>query len=139
MEVRCCIGMHALSARSPAAFPSSDNNVPTCGSVYSHLVRNPDVAWADIPDLPKAASKLLDEKFARSTSRIATAQRSVDGTIKLLVTLQDGLQVESVIMTYDTTGGCCQLLGCMRMVLKCACAYACACTAHPGSPCGAST
>eukprot|EP00955_Chlamydomonas_euryale_P104016 365535-Chlamydomonas_euryale.AAC.52 len=71
----------------------------------SHLVRNPDIEWSDVPDLPKAAQQLLSEKFTRCTSTVAQTQRSSDGeTVKLLVTLQDGYQVESVIMTYDTTG-----------------------------------
>ncbi|GFH12088.1 predicted protein, partial [Haematococcus lacustris] len=39
------------------------------------------------------------------TSRVIQCQRSSDGsTIKLLVELQGGQQVESVIMAYDTTG-----------------------------------
>ena len=35
------------------------------------------------------------------TSTVATKQISSDGTIKLLVRLQDGLEVEAVVMTYD--------------------------------------
>jgi adenine C2-methylase RlmN of 23S rRNA A2503 and tRNA A37 len=39
------------------------------------------------------------------TTRLLGAQRSADGeTTKLLVQLQDGLQVEAVIMQYDNTG-----------------------------------
>lgn len=49
---------------------------------------------------------LLERQFTRLSSRLVHAQRSADGeTVKMLVQLQDGLQVESVIMTYDTTAG----------------------------------
>ncbi len=48
----------------------------------------------------------LDAGFAMHTTRLLGAQRSSDGeTTKLLVKLQDGLQVEAVIMEYDNTGG----------------------------------
>ena len=41
----------------------------------------------------------------RSTSAVERAQRSSDGsTVKLLVRLQDGLQVEAVVMTYERGG-----------------------------------
>ena len=39
------------------------------------------------------------------TTRLVHHQASSTGeAVKLLIELQDGLQVESVIMTYDTTG-----------------------------------
>jgi hypothetical protein len=36
----------------------------------SSLLRNPEVAWEDIPNLPKAAWTLLDEQFSRSSSQV---------------------------------------------------------------------
>ncbi|GBF88258.1 dual-specificity RNA methyltransferase [Raphidocelis subcapitata] len=72
--------------------------------VYSALLRDPQVAWASIPNLPKAAAALLGSRFSHSTSRVLRVQSSVGGdTVKLLIELQDGLQVEAVVMTYDTT------------------------------------
>ena len=58
-----------------------------------------------MPDLPKAACALLDKEYVRSTSVVEKAQKSSDGsTCKLLVRLQDGMQVEAVVMTYDKDG-----------------------------------
>lgn len=58
-----------------------------------------------MPDLPKAACALLDKDYVRSTSVVEKAQKSSDGsTCKLLVRLQDGMQVEAVVMTYDKDG-----------------------------------
>lgn len=65
-------------------------------------MKNPDVELSSIPDLPKAACELLDRDFVRFTSTVEQCQLSSDGTRKLLIRLQDGLKVESVIMVYDT-------------------------------------
>jgi hypothetical protein len=68
------------------------------------LLRDPEVAWSAIPDLPKAAAVLLEARFARMTSSVLSVQRSGGGdTTKLLIQLQDGQQVEAVVMNYDTT------------------------------------
>jgi hypothetical protein len=70
------------------------------------MIRHPGSSWREVPDLPKAAVAALDAGFALHTTRLLAAQRSSDGeTTKLLVQLQDGLQVESVVMEYDNTGG----------------------------------
>ena len=72
-----------------------------------HLLRHPDAAWAEVPMLPKAAQAVLEQRFVRATSSLEACQRSADGTTtKLLVRLQDGLQVEAVVMTYSHPGAC---------------------------------
>ena len=68
------------------------------------LCQDFQVPYADIPNLPKAASQILERQFVRSTSTVEKCQTSGDGTRKLLVRLQDGLEVESVIMVYETAG-----------------------------------
>ena len=71
----------------------------------SALLRDPEVAWADISNLPKAACLILDEQFSRCTSKVLQCQEAATAdTTKLLIQLQDGLQVEAVVMHYDTTG-----------------------------------
>lgn len=60
----------------------------------SALLRDPEVPWDAIPDLPKAAAAILQASFAHATSRVLRLQRSACGdTTKLLVQLQDGMQV----------------------------------------------
>lgn len=60
----------------------------------------------DIPDLPKALYAVVEEKFALTTSKVIKREDSSDGTTtKLLVELQDGQRVETVIMRY----GCVQM------------------------------
>ena len=83
----------------------------------SHLVRYPGSTWHDIPDFPKAAAAALDSGFALHTTRVLEVQRSAKGdTTKLLVQLQDGLQVEAVVMEYDNTGvGLQRALGTRKM------------------------
>ena len=85
---------------------------------YRHLARNPDVAWGDIPDFPRAACDVLEQQFVRRSARVDERCTSSDGeTTKLLITLQDGLKVEAVIMRYDTSPGA----GAPLYFLPCAC------------------
>ncbi len=51
--------------------------------------------------------QLLDNKFHNLTSTVLQCQTSGSAdTTKLLLKLQNGMQVEAVIMHYDTTGMC---------------------------------
>ena len=60
---------------------------------------------------------LLDKDFVRSTSTVEQQQVSSDGTTtKLLVRLQDGMQVEAVVMTY-TKGGMAFATSCVHCAL----------------------
>eukprot|EP00730_Choanoeca_flexa_P013746 TRINITY_DN5659_c0_g1_i1.p1 TRINITY_DN5659_c0_g1~~TRINITY_DN5659_c0_g1_i1.p1 ORF type:complete len:466 (+),score=98.01 TRINITY_DN5659_c0_g1_i1:59-1456(+) len=55
----------------------------------------------DIPELPKALCKLVDDKFTLTTSRLVKEETSADNsTTKLLIELQDGARIETVIMRY---------------------------------------
>ena len=72
--------------------------------------------------------------------QVVQAQHSADGeTTKLLLELQDGLTVESVIMHYDTSGagllesGCAHLVV-QRLLLDAACSW----FPHPTLPCHSS-
>ncbi|GAB4814820.1 hypothetical protein N2152v2_001866 [Parachlorella kessleri] len=88
-----------------AAFEEHHIKPSHIAKLYRYLLRHgAEARWQDVPNLPQAAVALLERDFARTTSRLVHAQHSASGdTIKLLVQLQDGLQVESVVMTYDTT------------------------------------
>ena len=70
-----------------------------------YLAKHPEAAWEDVPNLPKAAVQLLNDRFAQLTSSVVQCQTSSGGdTTKLLLRLQNGMEVEAVIMHYDTTG-----------------------------------
>eukprot|EP00878_Enallax_costatus_P031373 GHUV01034308.1.p1 GENE.GHUV01034308.1~~GHUV01034308.1.p1 ORF type:complete len:406 (+),score=101.34 GHUV01034308.1:170-1387(+) len=72
--------------------------------IWSSLLRHPDIAWTDIPEIPKAAVSVLEEQSTRLTSSVLNCQQSVGAdTTKLLIQLQDGMQVEAVVMHYDTS------------------------------------
>lgn len=69
-----------------------------------HLIRHPEATWSDVPGLPKAAVALLDKYFVKYTTTVKDCKASSSGdTVKLLVELQDGLQVEAVVMTYTNS------------------------------------
>jgi len=88
----------AAGVRSPAA---------ALHSLYIRLLKHPAEEPGDAADaifeFPRAAAVALRAGFVRSTSAVQSAARSADGTLKLLIRLQDGLQVEAVVMSYDTT------------------------------------
>lgn len=55
--------------------------------------------------MPRAAILLLNERFTHLTTSVLQCQTSSNAdTTKLLLKLQNDMQVEAVIMHYDTTG-----------------------------------
>ena len=70
-------------------------------TVWRNILRNGAHSWREIRDLPNALRMVLDRDFVLLTSRVIRADHSTDGsTTKLLVELQDGHRIESVIMRY---------------------------------------
>ena len=62
--------------------------------------------WDGIEDLPKELYTLLPDYFVPLSTRVVTKHESKGAdTTKLVVELQDGLQVETVIMRYDPKKG----------------------------------
>lgn len=55
----------------------------------------------DVPELPKEARSIIDSRFTLSTSEVLSRTDARDGsTTKLLIRLQDGQKIETVIMRY---------------------------------------
>lgn len=87
-----------------AAFQEAGVKPSHLTTLYKYLAKDPDAAWEDVPNLPKAAVQLLHEQFAQLTSSVVQCQSSSGGdTTKLLLRLQNSMEVEAVIMHYDTT------------------------------------
>jgi 23S rRNA (adenine(2503)-C(2))-methyltransferase len=76
------------------------------GRLWRYFLDQPDGDFANVHDLPRRVLAPLEDNFARITSTVVRKQESIDGTIKLLVKLQDGHEVESVIIPHacDETG-----------------------------------
>lgn len=82
-----------------------DNNIKegAARKLWRYLIQQPEAAssYHDIPEFPKAAKALLDKDFVLTTSKVISRTDAKDGsTTKLLVQLQDGQRIESVIMRY---------------------------------------
>ena len=61
-----------------------------------------DLSESRVPGIPKFARDQIPERFALITTTIADCQTSKDGsTTKMVVELQDGHRVESVVMRHD--------------------------------------
>ncbi|GMH42476.1 hypothetical protein BSKO_10395 [Bryopsis sp. KO-2023] len=88
-----------------SAFRENDIKEVHAWKLWSYILRNVGSTWHDVPDFPVAAKQLLDSDFSMSTSHVVKSRTSKDGeTTKLLIELQDGMRVETVVMHYDTTG-----------------------------------
>ena len=55
----------------------------------------------EIPGLPKRLNTPLADKFIMCSSKVVQQRLSTDGTIKLLIELQDGQRVEAVIIPHS--------------------------------------
>lgn len=64
-------------------------------------------AFEEMTDLPAAFRERLRDRFTPGRSEIARRQQSSDGTVKLLLRLADGKEIESVLLPYpDRTSVC---------------------------------
>ncbi|RHY82939.1 hypothetical protein DYB31_015014 [Aphanomyces astaci] len=81
-----------------------------------------DISVRDIPHLPSHAYPLLEAKFAAFTTTVAEQHTSSDGTVKLLITLQDGHNIEAVIMKHSGRNTLCvsSQVGCQMGCTFCA-------------------
>ncbi|KAI8925386.1 hypothetical protein BC831DRAFT_461363, partial [Entophlyctis helioformis] len=69
--------------------------------LWRYFVQQGASTYADVPGLPKQALAVLQAEFTPLTSRVVSRTDAADGsTTKLLVELQDGQRIESVIMRY---------------------------------------
>ncbi|KAJ3290216.1 sorting nexin [Borealophlyctis nickersoniae] len=69
--------------------------------IWRLMLQQNATSYDDIPELPKTARQVLDSEFAIMTSKVVSRTDAADGsTTKLLVELQDGQRIESVIMRY---------------------------------------
>jgi 23S rRNA (adenine2503-C2)-methyltransferase len=72
-----------------------DFNPAAATRIWKHFLKNPQSnSFHDIPALPKGLYDLLEKNFAILSSTVDTVSRSSDGTVKLLIRMQDGNLVE---------------------------------------------
>lgn len=85
-----------------------DNNgikVEHANKIWRFLLRNTTSEIIECPELPKIAYELIPKNFVPFTTKVESINTSDDRTTtKLLVRLQDGGLVETVIMRYDGRG-----------------------------------
>lgn len=68
------------------------------GQVLSWVYKRHVVEWADMSNLPLRLREKLLSEWAIVTSRIEKVRSSEDGTMKLLIQLSDGQEIESVFI-----------------------------------------
>jgi sorting nexin-8 len=72
--------------------------------LWRAFLKDPDCEFTAIPEFPKRISQILDDEFVRISSTVSSVHESIDGTIKLLIKLQDGHEVETVIIDHTKRG-----------------------------------
>jgi adenine C2-methylase RlmN of 23S rRNA A2503 and tRNA A37 len=84
----------------------NDINPVHAHRLWQHFIRNPSSTnIRDCPDIPKRAYELLERNFVVHTTSLVSSSYSLDkNTIKLLIRLQDGSLIETVIMKYGDDG-----------------------------------
>lgn len=71
------------------------------GKIWQHLVENMDCPLDEIPGIPTKIRQPLKRHFVPTTSTVSNVQVSeVDGTVKLLVRLQDNHEIECVLISH---------------------------------------
>ncbi|KAJ3193979.1 sorting nexin, partial [Irineochytrium annulatum] len=86
------------------AFESRSLKMHHVQNIHRCLIQQNAQAVDDIPDLPKLAREFLKSDFAFLTSKVVERSDAKDGsTTKLLIQLQDGQRIETVIMRYGST------------------------------------
>eukprot|EP00929_Paragymnodinium_shiwhaense_P111162 TRINITY_DN7880_c0_g1_i1.p1 TRINITY_DN7880_c0_g1~~TRINITY_DN7880_c0_g1_i1.p1 ORF type:complete len:484 (-),score=110.12 TRINITY_DN7880_c0_g1_i1:356-1705(-) len=69
------------------------------GKIWKHMLANPDCPLDQIPQCPERIRSALKEEFVYCTSTVVkTTMSNLDGTIKMLIRLQDGGEVEAVLI-----------------------------------------
>jgi 23S rRNA (adenine(2503)-C(2))-methyltransferase len=72
------------------------------GKIWKHVVANPDCLLDDIPGIPNNIRVPLAQQFVACTSSVVKCEQSaLDGTLKLLIRLQDGRDVEAVVIRHS--------------------------------------
>jgi len=72
------------------------------GKIWKHMVAHPDCPLDEIPLIPEKIKAPLKSEFAYCTSTLVkSVQSTVDGTIKMLIRLQDGGEVEAVLIHHS--------------------------------------
>eukprot|EP00927_Polykrikos_kofoidii_P056646 TRINITY_DN50739_c0_g1_i1.p1 TRINITY_DN50739_c0_g1~~TRINITY_DN50739_c0_g1_i1.p1 ORF type:complete len:500 (-),score=88.56 TRINITY_DN50739_c0_g1_i1:82-1431(-) len=72
------------------------------GKIWKHMMAHPECPLDEIPLIPEKIRGPLKEEFVLCTSTLVkSVTSSIDGTIKLLIRLQDGGEVEAVLIHHS--------------------------------------
>lgn len=75
--------------------------------LYTWLYEKKATSFDEMTDISLAFREVLKEKFCLTIPKIHTKQVSSDGTIKVLLELEDGAKVETVLMRYNYGNAVC--------------------------------
>ena len=90
--------------------------------VYAWIYQKRVLSFADMTDISKDFRAKLEQDYCLDLPRIHTRQDASDGTIKLLLEMEDGAKVETVLMPYNYGDAICvsSQVGCNMNCAFCA-------------------
>ena len=89
-----------------ALFDEHGKTKQTATKIWRYLISNPKAELTDVPidqfSIPRVIGRGMVQRFHKFTSKVITRQDSArDDTVKLLIELQDGHHIETVIMKHE--------------------------------------
>lgn len=90
--------------------------------VFAWIYQKRVLSFADMTDISKDFRAILERDYCLDLPSIHTRQDSADGTIKLLLEMEDGAKVETVLMPYNYGDAICvsSQVGCNMSCAFCA-------------------
>jgi sorting nexin-8 len=83
------------------AFEKEGINAKHAQFIWRQVIQHGVTDVTTLPSVPKKAFEVIKREFVLSTSKVVSEKQAKDGsTTKLLIELQDGQQIETVIMRY---------------------------------------
>lgn len=96
------INLYGLEMSKLSALMEEEGQKPfRATQLYSWIYEKKARDFEEMTDISKSFREVLKQKYCLKLPSIYTKQLSSDGTIKLLVNLEDGCQVECVLMRYN--------------------------------------
>jgi 23S rRNA (adenine2503-C2)-methyltransferase len=100
--------------------------------IYKWIYQQKATTFGEMTDLPQKLRQSLEEKAWIGVPSVLRRQRASDGTVKLLLELEDGQSVEAVLMQYAMDEGRDRLTCCVSTQVGCPIGCPFCATGHSG-------
>lgn len=82
--------------------PNVRHAIASAGKLWRAFLKDPECDFSSIPEFPRRIAAQVEKDLVRISSTVTSVHESVDGTVKMLIKLQDGHEVETVIIDHTS-------------------------------------